>query len=195
MSEKSMKEYFDSLASNWDDHHHNHDIKKLERIADIMDIKPGQKVIDIACGTGIMFPFILDKNPSELVGIDLSEQMLKMANEKFNDSRLRTVAVDILNFDETGFDRAILYNAYPHLEDKEGLSKKLYYLLAPGGRFVVAHSAGKDKINAVHERNGAHLYSSPLMSVEQELKHFNLLFKIDVNIDTDNFYAFSGVRQ
>ena len=42
----------------------------------------GKRVLDVGCGTGI-FTFLLEQyNPKRLVGIDLSEEMLKIAEEK-----------------------------------------------------------------------------------------------------------------
>ena len=45
------------------------------------DLK-GKTVVDLGCGTGI-FTFLLEKSePAKIVGIDLSEEMLKIAGEK-----------------------------------------------------------------------------------------------------------------
>lgn len=43
------------------------------------------------------------------------------------------------------FDRIVIYNAYPHFIEKEKLVKKVEELLNPGGRFVVAHGACREK--------------------------------------------------
>ena len=60
-------------------------IKLLERL----ELKKGDKVLLVACGTGISFKSILQKIGKEgiIVGIDNSERMLKIAKEKISKSK------------------------------------------------------------------------------------------------------------
>ena len=51
-------------------------------IKDLLPDLSGKTVVDLGCGTGI-FTFFLEKsNPSKLIGIDLSEEMLQIARDK-----------------------------------------------------------------------------------------------------------------
>ena len=60
-------------------------IELLERL----ELKKGDKVLLVACGTGISFKSILQKIGKEgiIVGIDNSERMLKIAKEKISKSK------------------------------------------------------------------------------------------------------------
>lgn len=188
----SVNEYFNKLADSWGDSA-KADSDKLNRIADICDIKMGQRVIDIACGTGVMFPFLLAKNPKTLMGVDICEAMIRKARSKLSDSRLKIIEQDFLALDEMEFDCAICYNAYPHFLNKAAFAKKISDVLVSGGRFVVAHGSGRDDINAVHKQRAA-CVSVELCSAEEEKKWFELYFNVDIVIDNVDIYVISRTK-
>ena len=187
-----VKAYFDSQACHWDARSH-HEPGKLRRIIRTCDLHTGQRVLDVACGTGVLFSWLLAHDPSLLMGIDLSEGMTEIARAKHRDKRLKIVTADYYHLEAGAFDRIIIYNAYPHFFDKERFAEKTRNLLAPGGRFVVAHNKGRESLNAMHEARGACLYSVPLMRVVEERRWFEPYFEIDCCMDTSDIYILSGM--
>ncbi|MFV0243291.1 MAG: class I SAM-dependent DNA methyltransferase [Lacrimispora sphenoides] len=133
------KMFFNCLADNWDKNCIR-DLKKIEVIIMLADIKRGSHVVDIGCGTGILFEEILARQPDELLGVDFSDRMIAVAENKFHDIRLRLTATDVFALNENGFDAAIIYSAYPHFLDKQKLAGKVADMLVPGGRIIIAHS-------------------------------------------------------
>lgn len=194
MSKAEMKDYFNSKAEVWDANCHR-DIRKLKLIAYLADIKEGSNVIDIGCGTGIMTDHILEYNPSHLLGVDISEGMVDIAKSKFSDPRLEFITADIFDLEGDDFDLAIIYNAYPHFLDKDQLAQRLYRLLKPGGRFLIAHGDSKEKINSIHNGKAEVCkLSTKLNPVETERDWFSNLFNIDIMIDTETLYILSGIK-
>ena len=55
-----------------------------ERLVALLPARPGDTVLDVGCGTGLCLPLLQDKvGPTgTIVGIDASEQMLRLAGEK-----------------------------------------------------------------------------------------------------------------
>lgn len=192
MNTDKIREFFDSLAPEWDNIC-THDNYKLSKISDACSINPNDRVLDIACGTGIMFKYILEKKPSELVGIDISPNMIKIAQKKHKDNRIRLICDDLFNVNLEGFDRAIIYSAYPHFSDKAGLAAYLSKALKAGGRFIIAHSQSKEEINALH-KGVAKEVSVLLKSAKEEQCHFVNNFNIDILKDTKNLYIISGTK-
>lgn len=188
----TVREYFDNLANKWDSFAH-HDPRKLRTIIQVCDLHPRQRVLDVACGTGVLFPWLLAYNPALLLGIDISEGMTRVARQKYYDNRLYVMTMDYYQIETGGFDRIIIYNAYPHFFDKEQLVKKTYNLLAPGGRFVVAHSRGRESLNEMHTRRGADDFSVPLEQTSIERRRFEPYFNIDYCLDDNDIYILSGV--
>lgn len=188
------KQFFDRAAEGWD-RSCLHDPEKLDAIVTLADIRKGARVADIGCGTGALFEEILSREPAELLGVDLSDRMIAAARKKFHDGRLRLLAADLFDVAETGFDAATIYSAYPHFPDKERLARKIADMLVEGGRVMVAHSQGKEMINARHRGPEMEQISSPLLPAEQEANHFRKWFQIDILVDTPQLYLISGTKK
>lgn len=192
-STERIRSFFDGLADGWDARC-RHDPEKLAAIVTLAGIGPGSRVADIACGTGVLFPEILSRKPSLLFGIDLSEKMIEKAREKFSDPRLRLAAADCFDVKETGFDVVVLYSALPHFSDRARLAAQAAAMLKPGGRFLAAHSEGRQSINSCHD-GGALTVSWELKSAREEAANFAGLFAIDMLADTKDIYFFSGTKK
>ena len=48
------REFFNNLASSWSKYSTEEQIKKAKTLLDILDIKEGTRVLDLACGTGVI---------------------------------------------------------------------------------------------------------------------------------------------
>ncbi len=190
---KQSKEYFDNIAPNWDNFSVNNP-EGVKTVISLGNIEENNKVLDIACGTGVLFNGILAKKPSSLWGIDLSAKMLDEAAKKHDDSRISLWAGDFNSFDQYDFDRAFVYRAYPHFPDKEAFAKKLCSLLNTGGRFIIAHNESRHAVNHRHSGGAAHI-SDILAPVAEESLYFKDLFNIDITADTDYLYIISGTKK
>ena len=75
------------------------------KVADFIDAKEGSKILDVATGTGKQV-FEFAKRDYEVVGIDLSESMLRLAvrNNRYNNANFILVDATKLPFKEEYFD-------------------------------------------------------------------------------------------
>ncbi|WP_419059935.1 class I SAM-dependent methyltransferase [Ellagibacter isourolithinifaciens] len=188
--------YFDERADSWDESGCSGESRVQGAVLSLVDLKPGDSVLDLGCGTGVMIPFYLAAQAGKIVAVDVSEKMVERAREKFgNEPSVELRASDALSLDEgERFDAAVIYNAYPHFPDKLALVEKVYRMLKPSGRFVVAHGSGKDAINRHHEAVAAGV-SCGLRAASEESALWADKFEIEALVDTPGFYAFSGVRR
>jgi Methylase involved in ubiquinone/menaquinone biosynthesis len=189
-----IKRFFDGCAENWD-RNCSFDRQKISAIVTLAGIKAGSRVADAACGTGVMFPEMLSRNPAKILGIDLSDRMIAGARGKFSDPRLRLLASDLFDVEETGFDTVMIFNAYPHFSDKSRLAEQIFKMLKTGGRFMIAHHDGRDVINHCHTGATVSRISRPLRSAEEEAAEFSNYFDVDMRADTPEIYFFSGTRK
>ena len=187
------KKFFNSLAEQWD-HMAEHDPKKLNAILALSGVKPGMRVLDIACGTGVLFPWLLGADIAYLLGVDIADKMIERARVKTSDPRVALRAEDFFAVKDSGFHVAFLYSAYPHFPDKARLARHLADRLADGGRFLLAHSQSRDAINARHQGHAGCL-STALLSAAAECAHFAPYFAIDVQVDTPELYVISGTKK
>ena len=145
--------YFNERAGKWDESGCSGESRVQGAVLSLVDLKPGDSVLDLGCGTGVMIPFYLAAQAGKIVAVDVSEKMVERAREKFgHEPSVELRASDALSLDESErFDAVVIYNAYPHFFEKAALVEKVYRLVKTGGRFVVAHGSGKDVINRHHE--------------------------------------------
>lgn len=192
VNSKQISSFFDYQAQTWDDK--PADIQSIQQIMNFCDLKAGQRILDVACGTGVLFNALLAYSPEIVLGVDISEQMVKKAMGKIKDNRIQVVAQDFLELDAKGIDRVVIFNAYPHFFDKNNFAKKVFKVLRPGGRFTLAHSMGRKRINAVHDKRYVRNYSTTIHSADTEKCWFEPWFNIDKCVDIDDLYLISGTK-
>jgi ubiquinone/menaquinone biosynthesis C-methylase UbiE len=92
--------------------------KSLEQLlVTLLDPKPGERVLDIGCGTGNHL-LILSKLGLDVSGLDASPYMLNKARERLGHrSCLRMGIAEDLPFDDNEFDLAVLINTLEFLDD------------------------------------------------------------------------------
>ncbi|KAK6465730.1 S-adenosyl-L-methionine-dependent methyltransferase [Scheffersomyces coipomensis] len=127
--------------------------------------KPGMKLLDFACGTGIvttkLIPYLIDEKHTtlitEVVGIDVNEAFLNKFNEKFIHLNQEQITInsyiyDILNpkFESElrkfnhKFDAIICTISYHHLDNYRDVTKKLVEFLTPGGWIFIIDFYNED---------------------------------------------------
>ncbi|PAQ16042.1 SAM-dependent methyltransferase [Bacillaceae bacterium SAOS 7] len=99
-------------------------------------------VLDIGAGTGLFSAFLKEKFPeAQLTLIDLSEKMLEVAKQRFQDEEIDYVTADYTTYKfEQTFDIIISSLSIHHLSDEEKrkLYQNVYTWLNPGGIFINA---------------------------------------------------------
>ena len=168
----------------------------INKILDHAEVKAGQDVLDVACGTGVMIPFYLDRGVASVTGIDISPNMAKIAQDKFADRKDVTILcgdIEEACF-ERKFDVIVVYNAFPHFPDPRRLIKILASLLKDGGRLTIAHGASRETIDG-HHKGAASKVSNGLMSADSLRALFTPYFDVEVMISNGYMYQVSGVKQ
>ncbi len=195
MNKSDVIAFFDGIAAGWD----AAQIDKtdiINRILDNAGVTAGQDVLDVACGTGILFPFYLERGVNSVTGIDISHEMARLAEEKHKDfPNIRVICGDVeqTNFDKK-FDSVMVYNAFPHFPDPEALIAGLAGLLKEGGRLTIAHGASREQIDD-HHKGPAAKVSNGLMHAESLKQLFMPWFEVDVMISNSQMYQVSGIKK
>ena len=192
MKKENVAAFFDRCAPWWDSDMIRHE----DIIATILDnagIRPGIHVLDVACGTGVLFPDYLQREVASVTAIDLSEEMAKLAQSKFPQVQVICGDVEETVF-ERKFDTVMVYNAFPHFPDPARLIRILADLVVPGGRISVAHGMSRAALQQHHAGRAAEV-SIDLIHENELAALMEPYFDVDVIISNDRMYQVAGVRR
>lgn len=194
MDKRNVIEFFDRLAPCWDDDQVIKD-RIIERILDNAHIGANDEVLDVACGTGVLFPYYMKRDVASVTGVDISPEMTRIALRKFaGEPRISVLCGDAEEMPlERRFDQIMVYNAFPHFADPERLIGHLAALAKPGGRLTIAHGASREAIDA-HHSGSARRVSNGLMPAEQLKELFTPYFNVDVLVSDEEMYQVSGTK-
>lgn len=139
--------------------------------------KPGSRVLDLGCGTGLELEPYFPLNPlADITGIDLSDAMLHALAEKFPDKALTLIHGSYfdVSFEQESYHAAVSVESLHHFtaEQKLALYRKLAAALKPDGYFILTDYFAE--------------------SEAQETAYFDTLQKLkqEQNITDDAFYHY-----
>jgi ubiquinone/menaquinone biosynthesis C-methylase UbiE len=135
------------------------------RSIDLLDVRPGQRVLEIGFGPGVSIRELAERAaPGRVVGVDHSATMLRQARRR-NAAAIRSGRVelhlaaveDLPRFAEP-FDRILSVNSVMFWQDPPARFAELRVLLAPGGRIAVTYQPRHPgATSADAQRKGAEL--------------------------------------
>lgn len=107
-------------------------------------LKAGQRVLDLGCGTGTLAIMAKQaQHKAEVFGLDADPEMLKMAHNKSDQTKLK-VTFDVgftnnLPYPDESFDRVLSSIMIHHLKtpDKVKTAREVYRVLKPGGQLHI----------------------------------------------------------
>ena len=112
-----------------------------------LDLRPGERVLDIGCGTGLNMPWLVDLvgTSGEVVGVDTSATMLDRARSRISGAGWANVTVlrgdaaslDTLLAEHDRYDAVLFTYALSIIDSWQQAFDQAVRRLRPGGRVVV----------------------------------------------------------
>ncbi|CAN1266840.1 Phosphoethanolamine N-methyltransferase [Linum perenne] len=107
-----------------------------------LDLKPGQKVLDVGCGIGGGDFYMAENFDVEVVGIDLSINMVSIALERAIGLKC-AVEFEVADctkktYPDNTFDVIYSRDTILHIQDKPALFRSFYKWLKPGGKVLIS---------------------------------------------------------
>jgi ubiquinone/menaquinone biosynthesis C-methylase UbiE len=154
----TRQEFFNKAADTWDKRFASKELNSsLSQLVPTFNLQPGQSVLDVGTGTGILIPFLLKAvGPTgKVAAVDYAEKMVEICNAKYagvSNVHVAVQRIENLNFPSESFDAVTCFGLFPHLENKEAALAQLNRVLKPGGKLIIAHALSSAEIKA-HHRN------------------------------------------
>ncbi|MGH9447241.1 MAG: class I SAM-dependent methyltransferase, partial [Terriglobia bacterium] len=116
---------------------------ELRRFADLLELKPSSKMLEVGCGGGGCAVYVASKIRAHVTGLDLSapgiHKAKRLALSQGVESRThfeRADASQPLAFEERSFDAILSSDAMLHIARREAVLSEWYRTLKPGGRML-----------------------------------------------------------
>jgi ubiquinone/menaquinone biosynthesis C-methylase UbiE len=152
------REYFNQLASKWDQMTPEETRARLPQMIDHLAIKPGDSILDVGGGTGILIPLLHKAagDGGKIVSLDIAEEMLKQARNNGYSKNIHYIQADAaaIPFSEESFDLVVCYSCFPHFLDKPRALAEMKRVLRNGGHLAICHTASRQAINELHKSIG-----------------------------------------
>ena len=110
------------------------------RVIEAARIQSGQRVVDVACGTGVLARAVAERVGPEgsTVGVDINEGMLAVARAKSPGIEWRQAPAEKLPLDDDTIDSVVSQFGLMYFEDQQGALEEMIRVLRPGGNLAVA---------------------------------------------------------
>ncbi len=132
--------------SNLYDDRHSFVWKSGQAVVELLNPRPGEKILDLGCGTGHLTSQIAAAS-ADVIGIDLSQAMIDKARQNF--PGITFSVQDALEMTYTSKFDAVFSNAVIHwISDQPRLVRNIRRVLKLSGR-LVAEFGGKGNVQAI----------------------------------------------
>jgi ubiquinone/menaquinone biosynthesis C-methylase UbiE len=137
-TEESIKNY-NKIASNYDETFDGKFTRGFKKeLANIIHLEDGYKLLDVACGNGMLLKMLSNKKNIESYGVDISENMVKEAQNRYPQMQFCATNSAYLPFEDRFFDIITVCAAFHHFTEPLKFISEAKRILKPGGYIYVA---------------------------------------------------------
>lgn len=140
----------------------------VARCIELAALRPGEAVLDLGTGTGAAAVPAAQAigTGGSVVGVDISPQMLALAQRRLSSLRLSNVQLregrgEEIPADDASFDVLLASLSLMYVIDREAAARECARVLRPGGRFVAAVWAGPEEADIVRFQQTAGSFAPP----------------------------------
>ncbi|HWR35547.1 MAG TPA: methyltransferase domain-containing protein [Clostridia bacterium] len=123
-----------------------HHLSIAQQTIRLMDLKPGERVLDLGCGAGwatrILARLVADgpEGPGQVVGLDISDEMIvraRAASKEFDNVLFAWGSAQNIPWQENFFDKVLSIESFYYYADQERALAELFRVMAPQGRLFI----------------------------------------------------------
>jgi ubiquinone/menaquinone biosynthesis C-methylase UbiE len=171
MTHDQHQKFYDQLAAEWDLMFTSEDLERLSHLVESLNIEPGAEIVDLGCGTGILFDLLrrMVGPTGTVTGVDFSLEMARKAHRNFPFENVNVVDADVTNlpFRDDSFDFAISFAAFDNFSDKGKALLEIHRVLKSGALFCIIYLASSKELTEQHRRAGGLLTEDELPTAEK----------------------------
>jgi ubiquinone/menaquinone biosynthesis C-methylase UbiE len=141
------------------------DANILARIRDAGHLSAASRVLDVACGPGIVVE-ALARSAGEVIGCDITPEMLEKARERcakagLKNTRFTPGRAEALPFPDASFDVVVSRSAVHHFPDPSAAFREMARVVKPGGRVITVDVQSSESPDAASLHNALEILRDP----------------------------------
>jgi cyclopropane fatty-acyl-phospholipid synthase-like methyltransferase len=121
------------------------DMSQVASLLAFINLKPGDRVLDLGCGNGAMADYIAELTGAHLTGIDYIPEAIRQANQRTRgrgkNLAFKVMDIGALNFPPESFDTIISIDSL-YFTDIVSTIRQMKNILKPGGQMGIFYSHG-----------------------------------------------------
>jgi SAM-dependent methyltransferase len=109
------------------------------RVIDAARIVTGQRVLDVACGTGVLAQAVADRvgTSGSTIGVDINEGVLDIARDKHPAVEWHKGQAEALPLEDNSVDAVVCQFGLMYFEDQQLALQEMMRVLKPGGNLAI----------------------------------------------------------
>tara|TARA_R100001377_G_C3194035_1_gene111782 strand:- start:1864 stop:2625 length:762 start_codon:yes stop_codon:yes gene_type:complete len=135
MKNKDLKKVYDDVFKDGENNFFTFEPTEIHQQVLSLDIYKNKKVLDVGCGSGDVAIGMSDLGAKSVLGIDYSDEAIKLAKEKNKKNNVNFEVVSYTDINEK-YDVITLVGVLEHIENPSDAVNKLYSLLNENGKLV-----------------------------------------------------------
>jgi ubiquinone/menaquinone biosynthesis C-methylase UbiE len=136
---------------------------RLREIVASAGLRPGEVVLDVGTGVGVLIPLIQPYQPGAVLACDVAENMLQRVQDKYPAVRTYHADITLLDLASASVDAIFMNGMYGNIADKPAACGNAARMLRPGGRLVVSHPEGRSFVDQLRAASDLFIESLPTM--------------------------------
>ncbi len=130
-----------------------HHLDITEKTLRVMDLKPGERVLDLGCGAGwatrILARLVADgpEGRGQVVGLDIADEMIRRAraaSRDFPNIMYLWGSAQQIPWEENFFEKVLSVESFYYYADQDRVLHELFRVMAPHGRLFILINLYKD---------------------------------------------------
>ena len=131
----------------------NHHLDITEKTMRLMNLRPGERVLDLGCGSGwatrLLARLVADgpEGFGQVVGVDVSDEMIRQAraeSKDFDNVLYAWGSAQQIPWEENFFDKVLSVESFYYYPDQDRALAELFRVMAPHGRLFILINLYKD---------------------------------------------------
>lgn len=129
--------------------------------------------LDLGCGTGFMYEILKDYPPKSYIGIDITQEMLDVFQQKYPNANFLIAQAEDVPFENSTFSLVTNYSFLDHLDDLSVVFSETYRVLRPGGVFysgLIPNASFSNVVSDACDSSSGYMWFDSQDYLEKEYK-------------------------